>query len=74
MRDATRPPLRERAAARLVALRKRVEAAHAGISTTMELAGCAFITVGAATIYAPAGWIVGGLLTIGLGYLIGRPA
>lgn len=36
------------------------------VTAGMEWAGAAGITAGAAQIYAPAGWIVGGLLVIAM--------
>lgn len=40
----------------------------------MILAGSAAISYGASLIYLPAGYIVGGLLTIAIGYLAARGA
>lgn len=49
----------------------RAQAAHEAVSTGLELAGAGLVTAGVALIYVPAGFIVGGLLCVGIGFLIG---
>lgn len=51
---------------------KLVVAAEKRMSTGLEIFGVGAITAGAGMVYVPAGFIVGGILAIGLGVLIGR--
>lgn len=51
-----------------------LKTAEESVSTGLELVGAGLVTAGVALIYVPAGFITGGLLAMGLGYLLGRPA
>jgi len=46
---------------------------RAAVTTMLELAGLVSVTTGAALIDPAAGWIVGGLSAVLVGYLAGRP-
>lgn len=53
-------------------LGRLVVAAHERVSDGLELFGAGLITAGVGMIYVPAGLIAGGVLAIGLGFLIGQ--
>jgi hypothetical protein len=42
------------------------------MSTSLQIAGAVLITAGAALIFIPAGFIVGGVLAILIGYALGK--
>lgn len=45
---------------------------RARLTTASELVGAALVTIGAVLMWLPAGIVVGGLLLIGIGWLLGR--
>lgn len=44
------------------------------VTTVLEVAGLGSVTTGAAMVEPAAGWIVGGVSAVLVGYLAGRPA
>jgi hypothetical protein len=55
-------------------LKKKIAALASWMPDALLLCGAVSIVWGAGLIYAPAGYIVGGALAIGAGYLLARNA
>ncbi len=53
-------------------MKKTLKIAAGVIPETLASAGCIAISYGASLVYAPAGWIVGGILAIVAGVVMAR--
>lgn len=53
-------------------MKKTLKTAAGVIPETLAGAGCVAISYGASMVYAPAGWIVGGILAIVAGVVMAR--